>query len=192
MRFYKPSTGEILLDNIPIQDYKLFNLRKHIALVSQDTTLFNDTVARNIAYGSLDKKDEAQIIQAAEAAHAMDFIDDMDDGIHTIIGEDGVLLSGGQRQRLAIARAFLKDAPILILDEATSALDNQSERNVQQALKTLTRGRTSLMIAHRLSTVESADRIVVLKNGQVVESGKHDQLLAQNGEYASLYKSELR
>ncbi len=191
LRFYNPTAGEITVDGVPVQDYKLTNLREQIALVGQNTTLFNDTVARNIAYGSLGKKDEAQIIQAAQAAHAMEFIRGMDDGINTLIGEDGVLLSGGQRQRLAIARAFLKDAPILILDEATSSLDTESERNIQEALKDLTQGRTTLVVAHRLSTIEGADRIVVLKDGCIVESGKHEELLASGGEYTSLYRTQL-
>ncbi len=190
LRFYHPTSGAILIDDIPIQDYKLRNLRKQIALVGQNTTLFNDTVARNIAYGSLVDMDESKIIQAAEAAYAMEFIRRMDHGLDTLIGEDGVLLSGGQRQRLAIARAFLKDAPILILDEATSALDTESERNIQEALKELTKGRTTLVVAHRLSTIEGADRIVVLKEGRIVESGKHDELLAMDGEYTSLYKTQ--
>ena len=190
LRFYNPTSGEILVDGIRIQDFKLHNLRKQIALVGQNTTLFNDTVARNIAYGSLGDKDESKIIQAAEAAYAMEFINRMDDGLDTFIGEDGVLLSGGQRQRLAIARAFLKDAPILILDEATSALDTESERNIQKALKHLTKDRTTLVVAHRLSTIEGADRIVVLKDGHIVESGKHEELLAMDGEYTSLYQTQ--
>ncbi len=191
LRFYNPTAGEILVDGIPVQDYKLANLREQIALVGQNTTLFNDTVARNIAYGSLGKNSEAEIVHAARAAHAMEFIQAMDEGINTLIGEDGVLLSGGQRQRLAIARAFLKDAPILILDEATSSLDTESERNIQEALKELTQGRTTLVVAHRLSTIEGADRIVVLKDGCIVESGKHEELLALGGEYASLYRTQL-
>ncbi len=190
LRFYHPTAGEILLDDIPLQDYRLRNLRQQIALVSQDTTLFNDTVARNIAYGSLDKKKEPEIIQAAEAAHAMEFIQNMPDGLHTLIGEDGALLSGGQRQRLAIARAFLKDAPILLLDEATSALDPESEKHIQNALLDLTRNRTTLIMAHRLSTIENADRILVIKNGRIVESGKHEELLVLGGEYASLYQNQ--
>ncbi len=190
LRFYDPTSGEILVDGIPIRDFKLRNLRKQIALVGQNTTLFNDTVARNIAYGSLVDSDKSKIIQAAEAAYAMEFIQSMDHGLDTIIGEDGVLLSGGQRQRLAIARAFLKDAPILILDEATSSLDTESERNIQEALKHLTKDRTTLVVAHRLSTIEGADRIVVLKDGRIVESGKHDELLALNSEYTSLYKTQ--
>ncbi len=190
LRFYNPTAGQILVDGIQIQDYKLHNLREQIALVGQNTTLFNDTVARNIAYGSLVDSDKSKIIQAAEAAYAMEFIQSMDHGLDTIIGEDGVLLSGGQRQRLAIARAFLKDAPILILDEATSSLDTESERNIQEALKHLTKDRTTLVVAHRLSTIEGADRIVVLKDGRIVESGKHDELLALNSEYTSLYKTQ--
>jgi subfamily B ATP-binding cassette protein MsbA len=190
LRFYKPTSGEILVDNVPIQEYKLHNLREQIALVGQNTTLFNDTVARNIAYGSLDDKDESKIIEAAEAAHAMEFVNRMDLGLDTLIGEDGVLLSGGQRQRLAIARAFLKDAPILILDEATSALDNESETKIQEALKDLSKGRTTLVVAHRLSTIEGADRIVVLKDGRIIESGKHEELLSQDGEYTSLYRTQ--
>jgi len=190
LRFYNSTAGAILIDGVPVQEYKLQNLREQIAMVGQNTTLFNDTVARNIAYGSLDRKGEAQIVQAAESAHAMEFIQKMDGGIDTLIGEDGVLLSGGQRQRLAIARAFLKDAPILILDEATSALDTESERNIQDALKELTRGRTTLVVAHRLSTIEGADRIVVLKDGSIVESGRHEELLALGGEYTSLYQTQ--
>lgn len=190
LRFYTPTAGEILVDGVPIQDYRLRNLREQIALVGQNTTLFNDTVARNIAYGSLGDRDESKIRQAAEAAHALEFIERMDSGLDTLIGEDGVLLSGGQRQRLAIARAFLKDAPILILDEATSALDTESEGKIQAALKDLAQGRTTLVVAHRLSTIEGADRIVVLKDGAIVESGKHDELLALNGEYTSLYQTQ--
>jgi subfamily B ATP-binding cassette protein MsbA len=191
LRFYTPTAGEILVDGVPIQDYRLRNLREQIALVGQNTTLFNDTVARNIAYGSLGDRDESKIRKAAEAAHALEFIERMDSGLDTLIGEDGVLLSGGQRQRLAIARAFLKDAPILILDEATSALDTESEGKIQDALKELAEGRTTLVVAHRLSTIEGADRIVVLKDGAIVESGRHDELLALNGEYTSLYQTQL-
>jgi len=190
LRFYTPSAGSVLVDGVPVQEYKLRNLREQMALVGQNTTLFNDTVARNIAYGSLERRDSDEITQAATAAHAMEFINKMEQGLDTLIGEDGVLLSGGQRQRLAIARAFLKDAPILILDEATSALDTESERNIQEALKELTRGRTTLVVAHRLSTIEGADRIVVLKDGAIVECGKHDELLALGGEYTSLYQTQ--
>jgi subfamily B ATP-binding cassette protein MsbA len=166
----------------------LANLRANIALVSQDIVLFNDTVAANIAYGRLAGTSEADVVQAAEAAHAMQFIREMTDGLDTVIGENGVRLSGGQRQRLAIARAFLKNTPVLILDEATSALDSESERHIQEALETLMKGRATLVIAHRLSTIERADRIVVLDAGRVSESGRHAELLAASGIYAKLYR----
>ena len=191
LRFYNHTSGEILIDGIPIQEYRLHNLRQQIALVSQNVALFNDTVAANIAYGP-QQDDEEKIIQAAKAAHAMEFIEELSDGMETLIGENGVMLSGGQRQRLAIARAFMKDAPILILDEATSALDNESERYIQDALKELTKGRTTIVIAHRLSTIEHADRIVVMKEGAIVESGNHVELLTRNGEYTRLYQSQFQ
>jgi len=191
-RFYDASEGKVLIDGHDVRDYSLSGLREQIALVSQHVTLFNDTVARNIAYGQLEQVDESRIIAAAEAAHAMEFIRELPDGIHTLVGEDGLNLSGGQRQRLAIARALLKNAPILILDEATSALDTESERLVQQGLEQLMENRTTLVIAHRLSTVEKADRILVLDNGQLVESGTHTELLEKNGHYAALYRMQFQ
>jgi subfamily B ATP-binding cassette protein MsbA len=187
-RFYTPQSGQILLDGVDISELKLASLRANIALVSQDIVLFNDTVAANIAYGRLAGTREADVVQAAVAAHAMHFIREMPEGLATLIGENGVRLSGGQRQRLAIARAFLKDAPVLILDEATSALDSESERHIQEALETLMKGRATLVIAHRLSTIERADRIVVLDAGRVAESGGHAELLAASGIYAKLYR----
>ena len=187
-RFYSPDSGQILLDGIDIAQLKLASLRSNIALVSQEIVLFNDSVAANIAYGRLSGTRDSDIVQAAEAAHAMQFIREMPEGLATLIGENGVRLSGGQRQRVAIARAFLKDAPILILDEATSALDSESERNVQEALATLMRNRTTLVIAHRLSTIERADRIVVLDSGRVAETGRHAELLQAQGIYARLHR----
>ena len=191
-RLYAPTGGSVLLDGVDVQELTLESLRASIALVSQDIVLFNDTVAANIAYGREGKVSEAEIVAAAEAANAMGFIRELPKGLETLIGEDGARLSGGQRQRLAIARAFLKDAPILILDEATSALDTESERQVQDALETLMRGRTTLVIAHRLSTVQNADRILVLERGRVVESGRHGELLAADGVYARLYGMQFR
>jgi subfamily B ATP-binding cassette protein MsbA len=191
-RFFNPTAGSITLDGVDLQDLRLDSLRANIALVSQDVVLFNDTVAANIAYGRSGRTSEAEIVAAAQAANAIGFIREMPQGLETLIGEDGVRLSGGQRQRLAIARAFLKDAPILVLDEATSALDTESERQVQDALETLIRGRTTLVIAHRLSTVQNADRILVLDRGRVVESGRHAELLAAEGAYARLYRMQFR
>ncbi len=187
-RFYAPQSGRILLDGHDIQALTLESLRANLALVSQDVVLFNDTIRANIAYGRMGAAGEQEVIAAAEAAHAMEFIREMPQGLETLIGENGMRLSGGQRQRLAIARALLKNAPVLILDEATSALDSESERLVQEALDTLMRGRTTLVIAHRLSTIERADRIVVLDRGRIVESGTHAELIARGGVYEKLYR----
>ncbi len=187
-RFYTPSGGRITLDGHDIHDLSLTSLRTNIALVSQEVVLFNDSIAANIAYGQMREVPEAEIIAAATAAHAMEFIREMAQGLETLVGEKGVRLSGGQRQRIAIARAILKNAPILILDEATSALDSESERYVQAALETLMQGRTTLVIAHRLSTIEKADLIVVMQKGKIVETGTHGELLAKSGVYAQLHR----
>ncbi|HCL52949.1 UNVERIFIED_ORG: subfamily B ATP-binding cassette protein MsbA [Pseudomonas parafulva] len=186
-RFYHHSSGEILLDGVEIEDFKLLNLRRHIAQVNQHVTLFSDTIANNIAYGDLAGAPRADIEAAAEAAFAKDFVDQLPKGFDTQIGENGVLLSGGQRQRLAIARALLKNSPLLILDEATSALDTESERHIQAALDRVMQGRTTLVIAHRLSTIEKADQILVMDQGRLVERGTHAELLAANGYYARLH-----
>jgi subfamily B ATP-binding cassette protein MsbA len=186
--FYAGSEGKILLDGKEIQDISLQSLRQNIALVSQEVVLFNDTVRNNIAYGSLHGSSEASIIAAARSAHALEFIEELEQGFDTIIGEKGLKLSGGQRQRLAIARALLKDAPVLIMDEATSSLDTHSERQIQLALEEVKEGRTCLIIAHRLSTIENADRIIVIDNGAIVETGTHSELISQNGAYARLHQ----
>ncbi len=187
-RFYEPSAGRLFIDGHDVTTLTLKSLRAQIAMVSQDVLLFNDTVAANIAYGAMSSASQEDIERAAAAAHALDFIRAMPEGFETIVGENGIRMSGGQRQRIAIARAILKDAPLLILDEATSALDSESERQVQAALDTLMRGRTTIVIAHRLSTIEHADRIVVLDAGRIVETGTHATLLAANGTYSRLYK----
>ncbi len=189
-RFYDPEEGAVLLDGEDVRRYTLRDLRRQIGLVSQDIVLFDDTIANNIAYGALAQQSRADIERAAEAAYVMEFAAALPQGLDTRVGERGALLSGGQRQRIAIARALLKDAPVLILDEATSALDTESERRIQAALTRLMRGRTTLVIAHRLSTIERADRIVVMRDGEIVETGTHAELLARAGYYASLHKMQ--
>ncbi|KAB7897717.1 lipid A ABC transporter ATP-binding protein/permease MsbA [Rouxiella sp. S1S-2] len=189
-RFYDIQQGEILLDGHDLREYTLSSLRDQVALVSQNVHLFNDTIANNIAYARTEKYSREDVIKAATMAHAMDFISKMENGIDTIIGENGVLLSGGQRQRIAIARALLRDSPVLILDEATSALDTESERAIQSALDELQKNRTSLVIAHRLSTIEKADQILVIEDGKVVERGAHDELIALRGAYAQLHRMQ--
>jgi subfamily B ATP-binding cassette protein MsbA len=190
-RFYDVTEGEILIDSHDIRDVTIESLRDQIAIVTQQTILFNDTVRNNIAYGDI-KKSEDDIINAARVSNAYDFIMNLPNKFDTVIGELGARLSGGERQRISIARALLKDAPILILDEATSSLDTESELEVQEALENLMKGRTTLVIAHRLSTISHADRIIVLVNGQIIEEGTHDELLVQNGEYGKLYNMQFR
>lgn len=189
-RFYEIDSGDIRIDDVSIGDYTLASLRGNISLVSQDVVLFNDTIRNNLAYGQLKARSDDELMQAAEAAYILEFANDLPDGLETMVGDRGVLLSGGQRQRIAIGRALLKNAPILILDEATSALDTQSERRIQDALGTLMNDRTTLVIAHRLSTVEKADQIIVLDAGQIVESGTHAELVSQDGHYAALYRMQ--
>ncbi|MGI1679678.1 MAG: lipid A export permease/ATP-binding protein MsbA [Cellvibrionaceae bacterium] len=191
-RYYDHQQGSILLDGKDVNDYSLKNLRSHIALVTQNIVLFNDTIKRNIAYGDLATKSDEEIYEAAKKAHALEFIEQLPEGFDTIIGEDGARLSGGQRQRLSIARALLKNAPILILDEATSALDNESEKLIQDALEKVTSNRTTFVIAHRLSTIESADKIVVMHEGCIAEMGTHKALLEKGGEYAKLHAQQFQ
>jgi len=189
-RVYNSFTGDIMLDDVRIQDYILQSLRRQFAVVSQHVTLFHDTVANNIAYGRFGDVSETEILAAARDSHSTEFIERLPGGMNTIVGENGVLLSGGQRQRIAIARAILKDAPILILDEATSALDTESERHIQAALESLMKTRTTLVIAHRLSTIERADKIIVMNDGRIIETGTHEELLNRDGEYAKLHRMQ--
>ncbi len=189
-RFYDIKQGEILLDDINIQDYKLTNLREQCSVVSQQVHLFNDTIANNIAYAAEDKYSREQIEAAAKAAHVMEFAEQLENGLDTLVGENGANLSGGQRQRLAIARALLRNSPVLILDEATSALDTESERAIQSALEEVQKDRTVLVIAHRLSTIENADEILVIEHGEIRERGTHQALLAQNGAYKQLHSMQ--
>jgi subfamily B ATP-binding cassette protein MsbA len=191
-RFVHPTAGRISIDGVDIRELTLGSLRSHLSLVSQDVVLFDDSIAVNVGYGALGQASESRVMEALEAANLGDFVNNLPKGIHTPVGENAARLSGGQRQRLAIARALIKNAPILILDEATSALDNESERQVQASLERLMKGRTTLVIAHRLSTVQNADRIIVLDAGRVAEQGRHEELLAANGLYATLYRMQFR
>jgi len=189
-RFYEYQQGDILLDGVSLKDYRLQSLRAQISIVTQQVTLFNASVTDNIAYGALSGSPQEKIVAAARSADALDFIEALEDGFDTNLGNDGQRLSGGQRQRLAIARALLKDAPVLILDEATSALDTQAEKTIQRALENLMRGRTTIIVAHRLSTIENADKIVVMEHGEIVETGTHEALLSKGGAYASFYQAQ--
>ena len=189
-RFYDIDSGDILIDGTSVSDYSLASLRDNISFVTQDVVLFNDTIGNNLAYGQLRNKTKEEFLAAAEAAHVVEFVNDLPEGFDTMVGDRGVLLSGGQRQRIAIGRALLKNAPVLILDEATSSLDSHSERRIQEALNVLMKDRTTIVIAHRLSTVERADQIIVLDAGRIVESGTHSDLLAANGHYAALYRMQ--
>ena len=191
-RFYSLSEGHIFIDGIDINDLKLSSLREQISLVNQQVILFNDTIANNITYGQKEHISNEQIIEAAKAAHAWEFIERLPDGLATQVGQNGVLLSGGQRQRLAIARALLRDAPILVLDEATASLDSEAERHIQSALEKLMTQRTTLVIAHRLSTIEKADQIIVMHNGQIIETGTHSELIAKNQHYAELHRLQFQ
>ena len=189
-RFYDITQGQITVNGHNINDVTLDSLRSQMAIVSQEVVLFNDTVRNNIAYGSNQLKSEAEILEAAQKANALSFIQELPDGFDTILGDNGTRLSGGQRQRIAIARAILKDAPILILDEATSALDTESEQHIQQALNHVMTNKTTLVIAHRLSTIESADTVVVMHHGQIAEQGSHNELMAKQGLYAQLQQAQ--
>jgi subfamily B ATP-binding cassette protein MsbA len=191
-RFVSPTGGTVLIDGQDIQMLSLKNLREQLSLVSQDVVLFDDTIAVNVGYGALHDATEEEIRRALKAANLLEFVDSLPLGLQTQVGENATRLSGGQRQRLAIARALIKDAPILILDEATSALDNESERQVQASLEILMRGRTTLVIAHRLSTILNADKIIVMDHGRVVEQGSHAELLALGGAYSALYQMQFR
>jgi subfamily B ATP-binding cassette protein MsbA len=191
LRFYDVTQGSVIINGHDVRHYALGSLRQNVALVSQDITIFDDTILSNIAYGRLGASED-DVIAAARAASAHDFIAALPDGYATRVGEDGVKLSGGQKQRISIARAILRDAPILLLDEATSALDNESEKAVQEALRALEKGRTTIVIAHRLSTVQQADQIIVMDHGRIAEQGRHDELMARNGLYAHMYKAGLK
>ena len=188
-RFYVPQKGEIKIDDININEFKLNSLRKNIAIVSQNITLFNDSIKNNISYGCDDVSDE-KIIQAIKLANLDDFVKSLSDGLETIVGENGVTLSGGQRQRIAIARAILSDAKILILDEATSALDNESEAKIQSSLDFVMKDRTTIIIAHRLTTIENANQIVVIEDGKIIEKGTHNTLINKNGSYSRMIKRD--